>query len=84
MVKIGFLLHLISSDGLVQDCTSLLRWFLHKTEAFSTEQCTTPLFELHMAFLEFHPTFMCMCKNGDVTTNFWTGATCSKSVECCV
>jgi len=30
-----------SSDGLVQNCVSLLRWFSHKT-AFYAEQCTSP------------------------------------------
>ena len=31
-----------SSDRLVQICVTLSRWFLHKTAAFSTEQCTSP------------------------------------------
>jgi len=31
-----------SSDGLVQICVTLSRWFLHKTAAFFTEQCTSP------------------------------------------
>jgi len=31
------------SDGLVQICVTLWRWFLCKTAAFSTEQCTSPL-----------------------------------------
>ena len=31
-----------SSDGLVQISETLSRWFLHKTAAFSTEQCTSP------------------------------------------
>jgi len=40
--QIVFLL-LLSSDGLAQCCINLSRWFMHKTAAFSTEQCTTPL-----------------------------------------
>ena len=31
-----------SSDGLVQICVTLSRWFSHKTAAFFTEQCTSP------------------------------------------
>ena len=31
-----------SSDGLVQICMTLSRWFSHKTAAFFTEQCTSP------------------------------------------
>ena len=31
-----------SSDGLVQICLTLSWWFLQKTAAFSTEQCTSP------------------------------------------
>ena len=30
-----------SSDGLVQICVTLSRWFSHKTAAFFTEQCTS-------------------------------------------
>ena len=30
------------SDGLVQICVTLSRWFSHKTAAFFTEQCTSP------------------------------------------
>ena len=32
-----------SSDGLVQNCATLSQWFSHKTVAFYTEQCTSPL-----------------------------------------
>jgi len=31
-----------SSDGLVQVCVTLSRWFSHKTVEFFTEQCTGP------------------------------------------
>ena len=31
-----------SSDGLVQSCMTLSRWFSHKTATFFTEQCTSP------------------------------------------
>ena len=31
-----------SSDGLVQNCVTLSRCFLHKTAALTTEQCTSP------------------------------------------
>ena len=31
-----------SSDGLIQICVTLSRWFSHKTAAFFTEQCTSP------------------------------------------
>jgi len=34
---------LSSSDGLAQYCVNFSRWFMHKTAAFYTEQCTTPL-----------------------------------------
>ena len=39
LVQIVFL---SSSDGLLQICVTLSRWFLHKTAAFFTEQCTSP------------------------------------------
>jgi len=32
-----------SADGLFQICMTLSRWFSHKTAAFFTEQCTSPL-----------------------------------------
>ena len=32
-----------SLDGLVQNCMALSWWFLHKTAAYYTEQCTNPL-----------------------------------------
>jgi len=32
-----------SSDRLAQYCMNLSRWFTHKTAAFCTELCTTPL-----------------------------------------
>jgi len=32
-----------SSDGLVEICVTLSWWFSHKTAAFFTEQCTSPL-----------------------------------------
>ena len=35
------MLFLSSSDGLVQICVTLSRWFWHKTAAFFTEQCTS-------------------------------------------
>jgi len=31
-----------TSDGLVQICVTLSQWFLHKTAAFFSEQCTSP------------------------------------------
>ena len=37
-----------SSDRLVQICVTLSRWFLHKTAAFSTEQCTSPSLFFHV------------------------------------
>ena len=47
MPKMFFLLLLLlqssSSDRLVQICVTLSWWFSHKTEAFSTEQCTSLL-----------------------------------------
>ena len=41
MAKLFF--YFLPSDGLAQYCVNLSRWFTHKTAAFSTEQCTTPL-----------------------------------------
>jgi len=41
--KIFFFLSSSSSDGLVQNCMTLSQWFSHKTIAFYTEQCTSPL-----------------------------------------
>jgi len=40
-----------SSDGLVQICVTLLRWFSHKTAAFFTEQCTS--LDQPIAFFQF-------------------------------
>ena len=37
--KMVFFLSSSSSDRLVQMCVTLSQWFLHKTEAFFTEQC---------------------------------------------
>jgi len=37
-----FFFFFLSSDGLAQCCVNLSRWFTHETEAFFTEQCTTP------------------------------------------
>ena len=31
------------SDGIVQHCVTVSRWFSHKTAAFYIEQCTSPL-----------------------------------------
>ena len=38
----GQIVFLLSSDGLAQYWVNLLRWFMHKTAALYTEQCTTP------------------------------------------
>ena len=38
----SFFLLASSSDGLVQNCTTLSQCFSHKTAAFYTEQCTSP------------------------------------------
>ena len=69
----------------------LLRWFSRRTAAFYTEQHTTSKFP--KAFITTHlrtmvsfgtpfSNFTRMSKNSHVTANFWTGATCSCSVEC--
>ena len=45
-----------SSDGLVQICVTLSRWFLYKTAAFFTEQCTSlSLFQVWSDTRRFEP-----------------------------
>ena len=39
-----------SSDGLVQNCMTLSQSFSHKTAAFYTEQCTSPLLSHNFEF----------------------------------
>ena len=48
-----------SSDGLVQICVTLSRWFSHKTAAFSTEQRTSPSL------------FLCLKSHEAVWTTHW-------------